>query len=494
MLLAAVLRFATLRTQSIWFDEAATWDLVRQPFGEMLHRIPHGESNPPLFYVLEWVWTRIFGNGAFGLRSLSALAGTLTVPIAYALGRRVGGAARAGLATAALVAVSPLLVWFSQEARSYALAVFLSAAALLLFQRCVEDARSITRDWSTSDVLQSRVIDPRRSLAAWSVVAALALGTHYFTAFALIPQALWLLWRHPRRQAAWTAVGTLAAVGLALLPLLLAQRGNPYDIAGESLVVRLAQVPKQFLLGYRGPLALPLGVAGAALVAVGAWLLVRRTEPAVRRAALRIGAIGGIAVALPALVAALGIADYLNARNVLPALGPLLTALGVGYGVSRPAWHGLAALTGLCALSLALVVTVVADRSYQRPDWAGLAHALGDAATPRAIVISPANGELALRYYRPGLRTMGADGAVVREVDVVGIAGSTRPGETPTLPEQVGTALGVAGFGAPRRIATGGYEILNFRARTPVPVTPNPLGVLRFSQGYPSVDVLAAAH
>ncbi|HKG37639.1 MAG TPA: glycosyltransferase family 39 protein [Conexibacter sp.] len=475
VVLAALLRFATLRTQSIWFDEAATWDLVRRPFGEMLGRIPDGESNPPLFYVLEWGWTRVFGDGEAGLRSLPALAGLLTVPAAYAIGRRAaGGAVRAGLAAAALVAVNPLLVWFSQEARSYALATLLSAVALLLFQRALEDRRG-------------------RLLAGWAITAALALATHYFTAFVLAPQMLWLLWRHPHRRGALVAVGAVAAAGLALLPLLLAQAGNPYDIAGTSIALRLAQVPKQFLLGYRGPLALPFGLFGALLVAGGAWLLLRRTPRLARDRALLLAGIGAVGIALP-LVAALGGADYLNARNVLPALIPLLAALAVGSGASRAPRLGLGLLAGLCTLSLALVAAVAVDAQYQRPDWKGLAQALGTTDSTRAMVISPANGELALRYYRPGLRTMGPEGTAIGEVDVVAVAGSRDPGEAPELPDVVGTGLGVPGFGPARETKTSTYAILRFPAAggAPVPVVPTPLGALRFGQPFPSVDVLPA--
>jgi 4-amino-4-deoxy-L-arabinose transferase-like glycosyltransferase len=475
VVLAALLRFATLHTQSIWFDEAATWDLVRRPFGEMLGRIPDGESNPPLFYVLEWGWTRVFGDGEVGLRSLPALAGLLTVPVAYAIGRHAaGGVARAGLAAAALVAVNPLLVWFSQEARSYALATLLSAVALLLFQRALDDRRG-------------------RLLAGWAIAAALALATHYFTAFVLAPQALWLLWRHPHRRGALIAVGAVAAAGLALLPLLLAQAGNPYDIAGTSIALRLAQIPKQFLLGYRGPLALPFGLLGALLVAGGAWLLMRRTPPLARDRALLLAGIGAVGIALP-LLAALGGADYLNARNVLPALIPLLATLAVGYGASSAPRLGLALLAALCTLSLAIVVAVAADAQYQRPDWKGLAHALGTTDSTRAIVISPANGELALHYYRRGLVTMGPEGAAVSEVDVVAVAGSRDPGEAPELPEVVGTALGVPGFGPTRETETSTYTILRFPAAggTSVPVVPTPLGALRYGQPFPSVAVLSA--
>ena len=512
--LAALLRFATLRTQSIWFDEAATWQLMRLPFGDLLHHVARQESSPPLFYVLEWGWTHVFGTRAGGLRSLSALAGTLTVPVAYAIGARLAGPRagapapeeatpaaqreapatstrharepgsaggqltfatpqRAGLATAALVAVNPLLVWFSQEARAYALVVLLSAGALLMLLRaCDEPGRA-------------------RWLAWWAVLGALALATHYFAAFVLVPQAAWLAWRHPRRRAALAAGGAFAAAGAALLPLLVEQHRNPYDIAGESLALRIVQVPKQFLLGYRGPAPLAFGLAGAALALGAAWLLARRVEPRARRRALGVAAIGALGIVLPVAAAALG-ADYLNARNALPALVPLAAALGVACAASRPARLGLGLLAALCGLSLAIVVAVAADQRYQRADWAGLARALGRGDGPRALVISPANGETALRFYRPGLTTLPAAGAAVREVDVVGVAGSTSPGGGATLPAQLGSALAVAGFGPPQRTAAGTYELLRFRAPRPVPVTPQPLAAVRFSPQLPSVDLLPA--
>jgi hypothetical protein len=252
-------------------------------------------------------------------------------------------------------------------------------------------------------------------------------------------------------------------------------------------------VPKQFLLGYRGPLALPFGLLGCALVAAGGWLMLRRTPGRSRERALLLAAIGGVAVALPLLAALIG-ADYLNTRNLLPALVPLLCALGVAYGASAPARVGLSLLAGLCALSLAIVVAVASDAQYQRQDWKGLARALGTLDGPRAVVISPANGELALRYYRPGLRAMGADGAPVREVDVVAVAGSRDPGKAPELPPLTDGALGVPSFGPAHETRTGSYAVLRFRSAgdSAVPVTPIPAAALRFGDRSPSVDVLPA--
>src|SRR5438309_2776395 len=92
----ALLRFATLDVQSYWLDEAATVNLMRKGFGGMISGVVSGESTPPLYYIVAWVWAKLFGTGEVGLRSLSALFGTLTIPVAYVLGRRAAGI-RAGL-------------------------------------------------------------------------------------------------------------------------------------------------------------------------------------------------------------------------------------------------------------------------------------------------------------------------------------------------------------------------------------------------------------
>ena len=125
----AALRFSTLHVQSFWLDEAVTHGLVTRSLSSMLSAIPHSESTPPLYYVVAWVWARLFGAGESGLRSFSAVCGTATIVILALIARRLGGT-RAGLVAAALAAANPLLIWYSQEARAYALLVALCALTL----------------------------------------------------------------------------------------------------------------------------------------------------------------------------------------------------------------------------------------------------------------------------------------------------------------------------------------------------------------------------
>src|SRR5436305_8294839 len=73
--IGALLRFATIASQSYWFDEAQAAHELHLSFGAMLHSMFARETNPPLYFVLGWLWVHAFGDGEAALRSLSALAG-----------------------------------------------------------------------------------------------------------------------------------------------------------------------------------------------------------------------------------------------------------------------------------------------------------------------------------------------------------------------------------------------------------------------------------
>src|SRR3954452_9610977 len=85
--LAALLRFWALGRQGFWYDEATTAWLLRGNHGQLLAQLPYTESTSPLYYLLAWGWVRVFVDHERVLRSLSALAGVATVPVAFAAAR-----------------------------------------------------------------------------------------------------------------------------------------------------------------------------------------------------------------------------------------------------------------------------------------------------------------------------------------------------------------------------------------------------------------------
>lgn len=124
--LASILRLYGLTRESLWNDELSTMSrLLPGVLSEEYWAKILKDCHPPGYLLLMSGWTAIFGNGEVALRLPSALAGLLTPLATFFLGRKVYGS-RGGLAAAILCAVSPMLILYSQEARSYAIVTLLT--------------------------------------------------------------------------------------------------------------------------------------------------------------------------------------------------------------------------------------------------------------------------------------------------------------------------------------------------------------------------------
>jgi mannosyltransferase len=410
---AAVLRLSTLDLQSFWYDEAFTPIHVLHPsLWATLRSVVHTENTPPLWYVLAWADSRVLGTGEVALRLPSALAGIATVPVAWAIARELSGR-RAAIVCAALVAVNPLFVWYSQEARAYGLFVLVGALALLCFLRALREPT------------------PKR-MAAFALTGALALLTHYFAVFLLIPMVLLLLRERVSIRAALPAVAVLVIVGLALLPLISAQGGHGTQWIGQwPLRARLEAIPQYYLTGYSG---LPLGrgiellVALPILAALALGVYRMRTtrehpdQSNVRLQGILITlVIAACGVIIPIVLVGVG-ADYLAPRNLVAAMIPVTAVIAV---VS--VWPGTGrtgiALAALIALAF-LVISLDVDASprLQRGNWRGVAKALRDAPREHAITTVEL-GSAPLEYYVHGLHELREGSAVlVSEIDETGYA------------------------------------------------------------------------
>jgi mannosyltransferase len=465
--LAALLRFATLDVQSFWFDEAVTAGLLDRGFGDMLGEIPDSESTPPLYYVLAWVWAQAFGLGEVGLRSFSALIGTAVVPVAWLAARELVSR-RAALAVAALAAVNPLLVWYSQEARSYALLLLLGTLSL----------------WLCARLLRRR---SGRDAALWGLISVLALATHYFAVFVIVAEAAVLLARAPGRRAVLAAIAGAGVLGACLLPLAITQEGGGYAsfIASDPLLERSAKVAKQFLMGYDSSAEAVITGLAAAIATAGAALAVLRPDPGDRTGIAVAGTIGVAGLALP-LVAALAGTDYLLTRNVILAWVPLAVVVGAGLAGARAGRAGLAGLVVLGGLMLAGTVGVPLERAWQRENWRGAAEAIG-APAPRAIVVTDPAAAVPIRLYRPRARR--APAGEVGDVVLIARRGRDLGGGVPAPPDPAAlAALGLRRAGG-RREAT--YELVRLQAVDgKVRLTREQLEALRLSPERDGAEVL----
>jgi hypothetical protein len=406
VVLGAALRFATIDLQSYRYDEAVTVARVLHPsFFDTFAAVPRSESTPPLYYLVAWLWSRPFGTGEVWMRSLSALAGTASVLVVYLAARALPLSRRAALIAAAAVAVSPVLIWFSQDARAYALVFLLTALSFLFFAR-------------------ARRSRSRRDLAWWAAFSALALAAHYFAGFVVVAEAALLLSGTNRRAVA-VALLPILAMGALLLPIALQQRQHAHAgwIEAQPRGERLERTAAKLVGSDNGnehgsratdpiPLAVPLLLALASLA-----LLAAVGSPDERRTAIAAAAVGGIALILPLALALLG-SDYVDGRNLLPVYVPLLILFGAGFGVKRAGPWGLGLAAAFCLCSLAFTLEIDRLPRLQREDLRNAAAAVGTLEHGEVVVTDRYSAGWPLRYYldaHPASKL-----PPLREIDLVG--------------------------------------------------------------------------
>ena len=125
-----ILRFYHIDSNSVWLDEAITLKLSILPVPVMWQAIL-SDNSPPLFYFIEHIMLQ-FGNSEFILRFIPAIAGTMTIPAFYFLGKEFHSRG-VGIVAAALLAFSSYNLFFSQEARAYSVVLLIFSITLIYY-------------------------------------------------------------------------------------------------------------------------------------------------------------------------------------------------------------------------------------------------------------------------------------------------------------------------------------------------------------------------
>ena len=154
----------------------------------------------PLYYLLARIWIGAVGNATAAVRGLSVTFGIGGIALAFALGRRLFGGARGGAILAALVALSPIEIRFSQQVREYVLVADLTLLSAWLLLRAFE----------------------RPNVARWTLYAACAaagLYTNVTFAFVILGHGIVTLVhaRHASRDRRAAVNGYVAASALAAI-------------------------------------------------------------------------------------------------------------------------------------------------------------------------------------------------------------------------------------------------------------------------------------
>jgi uncharacterized membrane protein len=191
LVLAAAVRLFHLGDRVVWFDESLSLLFAKAGVADLI-KVSQADAQPPFYQLLLHLWMHI-STAEYFLRLLSVLAGVATVGVVFGIGSRLAGRT-AGLWSAALMALAPLHVWYSQELRMYAVQTLLVCLSWWFLLRMLDRC-----GW--------------KEVVGYAVVTALSLYTQYTSALSVLAQNVFILVCF---RAAWKKWGVAQAVTLAL--------------------------------------------------------------------------------------------------------------------------------------------------------------------------------------------------------------------------------------------------------------------------------------
>jgi len=393
------LRLAVAR--GIWLDEAISIHQAHLSLHDLFRNLYYGDRQPPLYHLTLWLTIRMFGDGELAVRLPSLIAGTLVIPVLYELGRELYDR-RTGLIAAAFAAVSPLLIWYSQEVRMYEFAALFGLLALLTQMRVIRHGTML--NW-----------------AAYILATAALLWSHYFGLLLIGVQQLVFVGvlihrKHsdePVRSLALGFAYSAAVLVMQLVPLLVfahhqyqvtsAAAGSPsgtYDyLSFYSVLANLAWS----LWGYQPDATTVLLAAMWPLALLGSLVLLGRGGS---RQTMRLAA-AAIALVVMLIVVSLFDRSYFEVRNFLllvPLILLLIARLITGW-IKQPRTRVL--IAGGIALTL---LVGLADQQLNKSnprlfDFRGAIQDISANAGSNSLVLfEPSDMRYVLDYYAPNLR------------------------------------------------------------------------------------------
>ena len=201
LLAGAVIRWHNIGDSSLWLDELAQVTVARTDWPDFLAGVKSHTAATPLDYLGTRLVLGLLGFATVWARLWPFLAGTATILLVERLTAELTGSRRAALAAAALTVPSAFLVFYSQEARFYALAAATSVTAVWAFARAERRGRHL--DW-----------------AAFGLVSIAALYTHYFYAVLYAALAGWIVLGEAVRWYRSDSAGRTRDAARRLAPLL----------------------------------------------------------------------------------------------------------------------------------------------------------------------------------------------------------------------------------------------------------------------------------
>ncbi|MEE2640284.1 MAG: glycosyltransferase family 39 protein [Planctomycetota bacterium] len=171
--------------RSLWLDELHTSWCVSGTLSEVAERASDGNQSPGYFYLV-WSVISLLGQQEWSLRLVSLVSGTLLVPLSWQVCRQLGVNSWLSLLAAAMIAVDPFFIEYSQEARPYALIQLLALMQIRFFVYRIDRF-----PWEANQAASAKWSDGNR--IGWVVTGALLFQLHVTTALLSLGMFLFLV-------------------------------------------------------------------------------------------------------------------------------------------------------------------------------------------------------------------------------------------------------------------------------------------------------------
>ena len=401
MVMGLILRITGIG-QSFWLDEATSGLVARDlSVNEIMSVFIIKDFHPPLYYIALKAWAGVFGSGEVALRMLSVGWGLGVVAVTYLIARRMFDRATAMLA-GILTATSPLLVYYSQEARMYIMAAFWVTVSVYYYLKAVKGGDRINYVAMGAALTVVFLTD---YLAALIVVV---IGVDFFRRKG---------WKKEVRKFA-QGIGILGIAVTVYLPVLREQFGNAMGVKegalgwwerlGQTNLKNVMLIPVKFLIGRIGFDSM-LGYVAVVLVAGGvAGFLMLKTLGELKKTAFFWKWLFMPLVISLVLGMFIPVVSYFRLIFSLPAM-----YLIIAYGAQKVSeeWY-LPAIVLLVVMNLSFCAVFFSGERFQRENWRGMVEyveAQSEGKESRVIFVN--NGQMeAVRYYNLGISFMSPDG------------------------------------------------------------------------------------